>query len=126
MELVVRLILAAVLAGAALSKLASPTSGAAAMSTYGFRSRPAQWGTFGFVVVAELALAAGVIAGSDAAAYLAAALMALFALTLGSALMQGRAGQPCGCFGSGSEVSLGAMARNAGLAACFAAIPSLP
>jgi hypothetical protein len=114
------------LAGAALSKLSSPRSGAEAMATYGFRSRPVQWGTFAFVAGAELVLAVGVIAGSDAAAYAAAGLMALFAATLLSALMQGRAGQPCGCFGSDSKVSTLAVGRNLLLAAGFAAIPSLP
>lgn len=126
MELAVRLILGGVLAAAALSKLASPRASAAAMATFGFRSRPAQWVTFGFAAAAELVLAAGVIAGSAAAAYAAAALMGLFALTLLSALMQGRAGEPCGCFGGGSTVSIWAVARNGLLAAAFAAVPSLP
>lgn len=126
MALVVRLILGIVLAGAALSKLSSPRSGAAAMATYGFRSAPVQVATFAFVVAAELLLAVGVIAGSDTAAYGAAALMALFAATMISALLQGRAGEPCGCFGTDSRVSWMAVLRNAALAAAFAVIPSLP
>lgn len=126
MELVVRLILGAILAGAALSKLAAPAPAAEAMGTFGFGAGRQRWVAFAFVVVAELALAAGVIAGSDTAAYAAAALMALFAATLLSALMQGRAGEPCGCFGSHSRVGWGAVLRNAALAAAFAATPSLP
>lgn len=125
MELVARLILAAILAGAALSKLASPRASAAAMAAFGFRSPSLRWATFGFTAAAEIALAAGVAAGSAPAAYAAAALMALFALTLISALMQGRAGQPCGCFGSGSRVGWTAIARNAALAAGFAVVPFL-
>ena len=126
MELAVRLILGAVLAGAAVSKLAAPREGAAAMAIYGFHSRGLQRATFAFVVVAELALAVAVIAGSDGAAYAAAALMALFGMTLISALLQGRAGEPCGCFGSGSRVSWIAVLRNLALAAAFAVTPSLP
>ncbi len=126
MELAVRLILGVILAGAALSKLSAPREGAAAMATYGFRSSGVRWGTFAFVVVAELALAVGVIAGSDEAAYAAAALMGLFAATLLSALLQGRAGEPCGCFGTGSRVSGLAVLRNAALAGALAAVPSLP
>ena len=121
-----RLILAAVLAGAALSKLAAPSRAAAAMATFGFATRPLRWAALAFVTAAELALAAGVALGSDAAAYGAAVLMALFATTLLSALMQGKAGAPCACFGGGSKVSPLSVARNGVLAAAFAAIPSLP
>lgn len=126
MELAARLILAAVLTGAALSKLTAPDSAAAAMETYGFRSQPARWGAFGFVAAAELALAAGLVAGSDEAAYGAAALMALFAVTLVRALLQGKAGAPCGCFGSDSKVSGLAVASNVVLAVALALVPSLP
>jgi hypothetical protein len=52
--------------------------------------------------------------------------MALFGASLVSALMQGRAGEPCGCFGGGSKVSALAVLRNALLAAAFAVTPSLP
>src|SRR5687767_5810381 len=126
MELAVRLILAAILAGAALSKLAAPSRAAAAMRTFGFASPASRWAALGFVIAAELALAVGVALGSDAAAYAAAALMALFALTLLSALMQGKTGAPCACFGSSSKVSGPAVARNALLAVAFAVTPSLP
>ena len=112
MEMAARLILAAILAGAVLSKLAAPSRAAAAMATFGFESRPQRWGALGFVVGAEAALAIGVAAGSDTAAYAAAGLMALFALTLGSALMQGKTGAPCACFGSRSKVTGLSLARN--------------
>ena len=125
MELAARLILAAVLGGAAIAKLRTPRESAAAMDTYGFHSAPARWATFAFVTVAEIGLAIGVAAGSETAAYAAAALMALFALTLISTLMQGRAGRPCGCFGAGSTVSWSTIARNVILAAGFAALPLL-
>ena len=121
-----RLILAAVLAGAALSKIAAPSRAAAGMATFGFATPSLRWAALGFVTAAELALAAGVALGSDAAAYGAAVLMALFATTLISALMQGKAGAPCACFGSASKVSSLSVARNALLAAAFAVTPSLP
>lgn len=126
MELAGRLILGAILAGAALSKLSAPRAGVAAMATYGFHSATMRSVTFAFVVVAELILAAGVVAGSDDAAYAAAGLMALFGLTLASALMQGRAGEPCACFGSDSTVSGLAVVRNGLLAAALVALPTLP
>ncbi len=42
------------------------------------------------------------------------------------ALLRGRAGAPCGCFGAKSRVGVGAVLRNALLAAAFAAAPSIP
>jgi len=69
-----------------------------------------------------LGLAMAVAAGVDAAAYGAAALMAMFAALMGSALMRGRAGAPCACFGSRSRVSRLGIARNLALAAGFAAV----
>jgi hypothetical protein len=125
MELAARLILAAILGGAAIAKLRSPRASAAAMATFGFRSAMARWAAFGLATFAEIGLAIGVAAGSASAAYAAAALMALFALTLISSLMQGRAGRPCGCFGAGSAVSWSTIARNAALAAGFAVLPLL-
>jgi hypothetical protein len=67
-----------------------------------------------------------VIAGSATAAYLAAALMATFAATMIGAILRGRAGAPCACFGARSTVSWAAVARNAILAIAFAALPALP
>lgn len=120
-----RLLLAAVLAASAVAKLASPRESTAAMATFGFPTPASRRLAWAVAVSAEAALAVGVAAGSDRAAYLAAALMALFALTLGSALMRGRAGAPCACFGGGSRVSGFAVVRDLVLAAAFAVLPSL-
>jgi hypothetical protein len=125
-EVAARLILAGVLAAAAGAKLARPRASSAAMATYGFRRPAGQWIAWGFAVLAESGLAVGVAAGSDAAAYGAAALMLLFAATLGSALLEGKAGAPCACFGPRSTVHPLAVARNLGLAAAFAVLPALP
>jgi len=125
MELVPRLILAAVLAFSAAAKLADARRSTAAMATFGFATPASRRLAWTIAVVAETALAIGVAAGSERASYLAAALMLLFALTLGSALMRGQAGAPCACFGGGSRVGWPAIARNLLLAVAFAVLPSL-
>lgn len=126
LELVAGVLLGLVLIGGSAAKLASPRSSQAALSTFGVRSSGARWALWGALVVAELALAAGVIAGLDAAAWAAAGVMAAFAAALIAALGRGRAGAPCACFGARSTVSARAVARNLALAAAFAALPFLP
>jgi hypothetical protein len=124
-ELALRLLLACALGGAALAKLASPASSQAALATFGFGEGPLRRAAWGGLVAVELALAVGVGAGSDTAAYAAAALMLMFAALLVGALMRGRAGAPCACFGARSRVGFPAVARNLLLAAGFATLPSL-
>jgi hypothetical protein len=126
LEVAARLILGGVLAGAAVAKLASPSSSRAALATFGIAPPRVQAVTWGALIGAELILAGGVIAGVEAAAFLAAALMAAFAATMVGAILRGRAGAPCACFGSRSTIGWGAVARNAALAAAFAALPFLP
>jgi hypothetical protein len=125
-EVIARLVLGGILAGASVAKLASPSSSRAAMATFGVAGLRAQSVAWGLLIACELGLAAGVIAGSATAAYLAAALMATFAATMIGAILQGRAGAPCACFGARSTVSWTSVARNAVLAAAFAVLPSLP
>jgi len=126
MELAARLILAGVLAASVLAKLARPRESTAAMATFGFPTPASRRLAWAVAILVEAALAVGVAAGSDGAAYAAAALMVVFAATLGSALMRGQAGAPCACFGGGGQVSRLAIVRNLLLAAAFAALPSLP
>jgi hypothetical protein len=126
LEVAGRLILGGLLAGAAVAKLASPASSRAALSTFGVDDRRAQAIVWAALIAAELALAAGVIADLDGAAWLAAALMATFAATMVGALMRGRAGAPCACFGARSTVGWRGVARNLLLAGAFAALPFLP
>lgn len=109
-----------------MSKLASPRSSAAALGTFGLPASGLRWVAWGALICTELGLAVGVAAGSDAAAYLAAALLALFGLGLLGALLRGRAGAPCACFGSRSRVSGLSVLRNFALAAAFAAVAMLP
>jgi hypothetical protein len=126
LEVAARLVLGGVLAGASIAKLASPASSRAALATFGIGGRRPRAIAWALLVATELALAAGVVAGSATAALLAAALMAAFAATLIGSILRGRAGAPCACFGARSTVGWGAVARNAALAAAFAALPLLP
>lgn len=119
-------LLAGVLLASSVAKLARPRQASAAMATFGFGSPAAYWIAWAVATAAELALAIGVAAGSEEAAYAASALMAIFALSLGGALMRGMAGKPCACFGGGSRVSGWAVGRNLALALAFAALPSIP
>jgi thiol-disulfide isomerase/thioredoxin len=124
-EIIPRVVLGMVLAGAALAKLVSPRLSIPALSSYGFPEghlRPIAWAG---LIATELVLGVAVALGSDAAAYAAAALMAMFAALTLAALLRGRAGAPCACFGPRSKVSWLGAARDAGLAAAFAVIPSL-
>ena len=124
--LIARLVLGLVLAGSAALKLASPASSRASLATFDVDDERARWVSWGVLVAAELGLATGVIAGSDEAAWLAAALMALFAAVLVGAILRGRAGAPCACFGARSTVGWTSVLRNLILAGCFAALPFLP
>jgi hypothetical protein len=124
LEIFLRVALCIVLAGAALAKLAAPRTSIEALSSFGFGESPARPIAWAALIAIELGLAIGVALGSDTAAYAAAALMAMFAAVTVSALLRGRAGAPCACFGARSRISwLGAL-RDAVLAAGFAILPS--
>lgn len=124
-EIVLRVGLGIVLSGAALAKLTSARLSIAAMASYGFGDGPMRPIAWAILITAELVLGVAVALGSDAAAYAAAALMALFAALTLAALLRGRAGAPCACFGPRSTVSRLGVARNLGLAAAFALVPSV-
>jgi len=121
-----RLVLAAVLVAASIAKLAGPRSSSAALATFGIRRPGVRWVAWAALIATELALAAGVAAGLDLAAYLAAGLMAAFGVGLLAAMLAGRAGAPCACFGARSTVGWPAITRNLGLAFAFALLPLLP
>ena len=107
-------------------KLASPGSSRAALATFEVEGERLRWIGWAVLVATELGLAIGIAAGSDEAAWLAAALMAMFAAALVGAILRGRAGAPCACFGSRSTVGWTSVLRNLALAAGFAALPLLP
>jgi Methylamine utilisation protein MauE len=124
--LLIRIALGGVLLASAGLKVRAPRSSAAGLATFGFTDGPTRWVAWGSLIAVEAGLAVAVIAGSDAAAYLAAAVVAVFAALLVGAILRGQAGAPCGCFGAKSKVGWGGVARNAVLAAAFALVPLVP
>jgi hypothetical protein len=114
-----------VLGAAAVLKLSSPERSRLALATFGLRGRAA-WVAWVGMIATEVGLAAGVIAGSRAAALAAAAMMIVLAAAIGGALLRGRAGEDCGCFGAGSTVGPAGLLRNLGLAVAFTAAALLP
>ncbi|MFL5906129.1 MAG: MauE/DoxX family redox-associated membrane protein [Solirubrobacterales bacterium] len=123
LEIVLRVLLGVVLGGAALAKLTSPSASIAALDSFGFGEGPLRPIAWAALIAIELALAVAILLGSDTAAFAAAALMLLFAALTAGALLRGRAGEPCACFGPGSTVSWRGILRNVGLALGFLLIP---
>ena len=120
LHVVVRCALAAVLVAAAAAKVARPGESRDALRSL------VSWLPLPALVAVELALAAGVAAGLDAAALAASAFLLAAAAALGRALADGRDGAPCGCFGARSKVSRLGVLRNLALAAAFGALPFVP
>src|SRR5512133_2319461 len=93
-ELVLRCGLTAVLALAGLLKLCRPRRAAESLRAFGLESpRSGMLAVIGLAVV-ELALAAGVGAGSSVASFAAAALMFVFAGAVAAAIRRGARGAP--------------------------------
>jgi hypothetical protein len=115
---------AAVLLGAAAAKARRPKESQAALSAFGIRSPAPQRAAFAALLAIEVGLAAGLIAGAATAAYLAGALMLVFAAALTIQIARGRAGSPCGCFGARSKVGWPGVARNVALGALLLALPA--
>jgi hypothetical protein len=125
LALVASIALAAVLIVAAVIKVRAFSDSAAALETYGVPDllrRPLT----AAVVALELAIALALVAGVSAAAYAGAALLLVFAASTFLALLRGKRGAPCGCFGAHSRVGPGAVLRDVVLAAAFVAVPFLP
>jgi hypothetical protein len=120
------LVLGLVLLASAVLKLVDPAGTRAALATYGIRREELARVLWGALVAVEAALAVGVGAGIDAAAYAAAGLLAVFCAAQALALATGRGGAPCACFGARGRVSRGSLARTALLASALAVLPLLP
>jgi hypothetical protein len=125
-SVVLCLILALVLAAAAGLKLAGGVAARAALATYGVRSPRLAWVAWGAIVVVELGLALGVGAGWDVALQAAALFMAAACAVQLVAILSGRAGAPCGCFGAKGTVGRASAGRAAALAAAFVVVGLLP
>jgi hypothetical protein len=120
------LVLGLVLLASAAAKLADPAGTRAALATYGVRREPLARVGWGALVAVEAALGILVATGLDAAAYVAAGLLALFCGAQATALATGRGGAPCACFGARGRVSRASLARTGLLAVALAAVPLLP
>ncbi len=125
-SVVLSLALAAVLLVSAGMKLAAGPAGRAALATYGIRGEPLAGIAWAALGALEGGLAVGILAGADGAAFAASGLFAVFCAAQVNALMRGRAGAPCGCFGARGRVSRVSAARAALLAVAFAALPFFP
>jgi hypothetical protein len=125
-SVVLSLALALVLLGSAGMKLVSGPAARSALATYGIRGEPLAGVVWAAVGALEAGLGVCVAAGAEGAMWAAAALFTVFAAAQASALMAGRAGAPCGCFGARGSVGRASLARAALLAVAFAALPLLP
>jgi hypothetical protein len=124
-SVVLSLAFSLVLLVAAVLKLAGGARSRAALATYGLHGRGATL-AWGGLIVAEVAIAVGVLAGIEAAAWAGATLLAAMTVAQAVVLSSGRKGAPCGCFGAGGRVGRATIARSAALAAVAAVIPLLP
>ena len=113
------------LASAAAKLFAGPRA-REAFSSYGVTRPAARAVLWGGVIAVEAALAVAVAAGLPGAAWAAAGLLGIFTLALLWAMARGRAGAPCGCFGTRSRIGWPAVARTALLALAFAALAVAP
>src|SRR5262245_8394323 len=125
-SVVVSLALGLTLVAAAGLKLAGGARARAALATYGLRDPRAAYAVWAGVSGAELILGAAVAAGSAAAANAAALLLAGATAAQVGAILSGRTGAPCGCFGARGTVGKASAGRAAALAAALALAPLLP
>jgi hypothetical protein len=96
--------LALALGASAAAKARRSRQAAAALATYGVRGAARQKAALWLLVAGELAVAAALVTGLGWALAAAAGLFALFAATTTTALLAGRAGRPCACFGGSSRL----------------------
>jgi hypothetical protein len=89
---------------------------ATALVTYGISDARLQRVGVSSLVCSELALAGGLAAGASWAAGAIAGLFLLFAAATLAALLAGRKGRPCACFGSASRLGWSSPARASALA----------
>jgi hypothetical protein len=121
-----RLLLAAVLLAAAVAKLRAGVRARDALGSYGIEPASARAALWATAIVTEVTLSVAVAAGVSGAAFAAAGLLALFAVALVAAIARGRAGAPCGCFGTRARIGWPTVVRTGLLALAFAALPLLP
>jgi hypothetical protein len=125
---IVSIWLALVLALAAALKARRAGPSAAALATYGVSGEALQRVTLALLLASEAVIAIALAAGAAWARVAAACLLAAFAVAGGAALLAGRGGRECACFGSSSRLSALSLARSTALAvvAGVAALGWLP
>jgi hypothetical protein len=121
-----RIVLSAVLLAAAVGKARAGGSGREALRSFGLEDRRARAVAWAAAILAETALAVAVALDVPGAAFAASALLASFAAAHLVAIARGRAGAPCGCFGSRSRIGRASVLRAGALAVALAALPFLP
>jgi hypothetical protein len=125
-SVVVCLVLGLVLVAAAGMKAAGGAAARAALSTYGRRSPRLAFGAWAGLIAVEGALGIAVGAGAVWAARAAALVMTAACGVQIAALLAGRGGAPCACFGARGRLSERSAGRTAVLAAALALAPILP
>src|SRR4051794_39729908 len=120
------LVLGLVLVAAAGLKLSGGARARAALAGYGVRDPRVATAVWGTLIAVELVLGVAVGAGSTRAAHAAALLMAGAVAVQVGAILSGRAGAPCGCFGARGTIGTRSAGRAAALAAALALAPVLP
>jgi hypothetical protein len=116
MTSIVSVLLALLLFLSAALKARRADRAAAALETYGVSSRGAQLTLVWVLVSGELALAGGLVAGAGWAPAAASGLFLAFTAGTLVALLAGRKGRPCACFGSDSRLGWSSPVRSAALA----------
>lgn len=111
MATLVSIWLALALAASAAAKARRPERAASALATYGVRGQPAQRIALWLLVAVELALAVGLAVALRWAQWAAVVLFVAFACGTSAALLAGRAGRPCACFGPESRLGWSSPAR---------------
>jgi hypothetical protein len=106
-----------ILVASAAAKARRLDRAAAALQTYGIGGVRAQRGGLLAVIAVELGLAGVMVAGVSWAAGAVAGLFLAFTVVTAVALLAGRGGRPCACFGSASRLGWSSPARAAALAA---------
>ncbi|MBA3809662.1 MAG: hypothetical protein H0X28_14915 [Solirubrobacterales bacterium] len=121
MSTAVTIWLAIVLAASAAVKARRPARSSAALATYGITGAAARPAAVALISI-ELSIAAALAAQLPWAPGAAVALFGCFALATGAALLAGRRGRPCACFGSDSRLGSSAPLRSGALAAAAGAL----
>ncbi|HEY4894904.1 MAG TPA: MauE/DoxX family redox-associated membrane protein [Solirubrobacteraceae bacterium] len=122
MTLAVSILLAAVLGCSALLKARRSEQAASAFATYGIAGLRAQRVALWSLVALELAAAVVLAVRISWAPAAAAVLFAGFAAVTLTALLAGRGGRPCACFGGDTRLGWSSPARAGALAALAAAL----